>query len=365
MGCGGSKPETGNNAVQKASTDNSKKSIGSTKSKKNENNKHIDECYKMGDVLGEGGYSVVKLGVDIETEEKVAIKIITRKGLLAEDEESLHSEVKILRSLNHPNITKCYNFFTEVKYYYVVLEYLDGGELFDRIVAKTVYNEKEARDLVELLLLTLKDLHDKNIVHRDLKPENLLLKSKDKDTGVKLADFGFAVECNGDNITSQCGTPGYIAPEILQKIPYGKSVDMWSFGVILFILLGGYPPFHDDNQRNLFKKIMKGEFQFHPDFWEPVSEEAKDLISKLLTVDVKKRLTVDDALTHPWLLKDKSVLESNHIDLAELRRYQATKKLKKSVRAVMAVGKMKKLLGATKAAAQECAAEEAREPQKT
>jgi calcium/calmodulin-dependent protein kinase I len=164
---------------------------------------------------------------------------------------------------------------------------LEGGELFDRIVKKAFYNEKEARDLVFILLKAIKYLHDKGIVHRDLKPENLLLKSKDNDAEVTLADFGFATYSKGDDITNQCGTPGYIAPEILKCVPYGKTVDMWSFGVILYILLGGYPPFHDENQRALFKKIIKGDYEFHHDYWSGVSDEAKQLIQGLLTVDPK------------------------------------------------------------------------------
>jgi serine/threonine protein kinase len=188
---------------------------------------------------------------------------------------------------------------------------------------------------------------------------------------LKLADFGFAVEVNGFSVSSQCGTPGYIAPEILNNQLYGKfetyhsffmtlifyitgkPVDMWSFGVILYILLGGYPPFHHDNQRELFKKITKGDYQFHPDYWGSVSDEAKDLIRGLLTVDANKRLTVEQALAHPWLMKSADELAAHNLDsnLAELKKYQATRKLKAGVKAIMAVNKMKKLMTATREAA--------------
>lgn len=335
--------------------------------------------YKLGEILGEGGYSIVKLGISQIDKKKVAVKIVTRAGLSTEDEQSLRSEVKILSALNHANVVRALDFFEEEKYFYVVMEYLDGGELFDRIVKKTCYNEKEARDLVRILLNSIKYLHDKNIVHRDLKPENLLMTSKEDDASVKLADFGFAVIADGFSITNQCGTPGYIAPEILENKAYGKSnisssisftsliiytigkpVDMWSFGVILYILLGGYPPFHDDNQRALFRKIIKGEYQFHPDYWNTVSEDAKDLIRGLLTVDMKKRLTVDQALAHPWLKTADSELAARNLDsnLAELRKYQATRKLRAGVKAVIAINRMKNLIGGIKEAAELCAAED-------
>lgn len=308
--------------------------------------------YKLGEVLGEGGYSVVKAGTSVVDKKKVAVKIVTRAGLKPDDDASLRQEVKILDRLHHKNIVEQIDFFEEEKYFYIVLEYLDGGELFDRIVKKTFYNEKEARDLVYIVLKAIQYMHSVNIIHRDLKPENLLLTSKEDDANIKIADFGFAVEVNGLNISAQCGTPGYIAPEILNNHLYGKPCDMWSFGVILYILLGGYPPFHHDNQRELFKKITKGDYQFHPDYWNTVSDEAKDLIRGLLTVDVSKRLTVEQALVHPWLQRSAAELEARNLNsnLAELKKYQATRKLKAGVKAIMAVNKMKRLMDLTKAA---------------
>ena len=302
--------------------------------------------YKLGEQIGEGGYSVVRVGTSTIDKKKVAVKIVKRQGLSQEDEESLRSEVEILLKLRHPNIVQAFDFFEEVPQFYVILEYIDGGELFDRIVKKTFYNEKEARDLVFIVLTAIKYLHDKNIVHRDLKPENLLLTSKSDDANIKIADFGFATKVDGLSLTAQLGTPGYIAPEILTKKPYGKPVDMWSFGVILYILLGGYPPFHDENQKRLFTKIRNGDYQFHPEYWGGVSEEAKDLIRGLLTVDMKRRLTVDQALAHPWLKRSAEDLAARNLDanLAELRKYQATKKFRAGVKAVMAINRMRNLI---------------------
>eukprot|EP00286_Rhodomonas_abbreviata_P019286 CAMPEP_0181293682 /NCGR_PEP_ID=MMETSP1101-20121128/3193_1 /TAXON_ID=46948 /ORGANISM="Rhodomonas abbreviata, Strain Caron Lab Isolate" /LENGTH=359 /DNA_ID=CAMNT_0023398281 /DNA_START=196 /DNA_END=1272 /DNA_ORIENTATION=+ len=307
----------------------------------------IDARYKMGDQLGEG-YSVVKAATSVVDGRKVAVKIITRADLSESDDESLKQEVAFW-----DNITRLVDFFEDDKFYYVVLEYLDGGELFDRIVKKTYYNESEARDLVFTVLKAIKFCHDQHIVHRDLKPENLLLASKNDDSDIKIADFGFATWAEGFTITSQCGTPGYIAPEILKSKPYGKPADMWSFGVILYILLGGYPPFHDDNQRTLFRKICKGDYTFHPDYWSGVSNDAKELIRGLLTVDHNKRLTVEQAIAHPWLGKTpeelaKFSLESN---LATLRKFQATRKLRAAVHTVIAANRMKNLLDAIRGAA--------------
>jgi len=309
--------------------------------------------YTLGDQLGEGGYSVVKLATNNIDKSNAAVKIITKKDLPENDIESLQQEVSILQELHHKNVTRLIDFFDEPDYYYMVLELLEGGELFDRIVKKTYYSEREARDLVFTILMVIKYLHDQNIVHRDLKPENLLLSSKSDDSLIKLADFGFAIHVNGLSITNQCGTPGYIAPEILKNKPYGKPCDMWSFGVILYILLGGYPPFHDDNQRALFRKICKAEYTFHPDYWSGVSEDAKDLIRGLLIVDQNKRLTVTEALDHPWLGKTPEELAKFSLEntLKTLKNNQKLKKLRAAVHTVIATNRMRNLLGAIRDAA--------------
>lgn len=168
---------------------------------------------------------------------------------------------------------------------------MEGGELFDRIVDKSYYTEREARDLVLLLLEAIKYCHSYGIVHRDLKPENVLLSSKDDNASIKLADFGFAkkLDLDSENLTTACGTPGYVAPEILKGSSYGKTVDIWSIGVITFILLCGYPPFHHDNHNALFRLIKAGKFEFSSPYWDHISDEAKDLINQMLVVDPAKR----------------------------------------------------------------------------
>ncbi|CAH0375498.1 unnamed protein product [Pelagomonas calceolata] len=192
--------------------------------------------------LGTGAFSRVILATSNEGT-KVAVKCISKNGeLKQEDIDSLHEEVAVLRSVDHPNIVKLYDFFDEKRYYYMAIELMEGGELFERIVKKTFYNEMDARGLVRILLDALAYLHHRGIVHRDLKPENLLLKSPFNDFDIKLADFGFAKKVEGKSLDTQCGTPGYVAPEILKGKKYGTAVDMWSCGVIVYILLGGYPP---------------------------------------------------------------------------------------------------------------------------
>jgi calcium/calmodulin-dependent protein kinase I len=245
---------------------------------------------------------VVRLCTNKKNNRKFAVKIVERTGLPISDEEALRTEVRILKMMDSPHIVKCIDFFEDDKTFYVVMEFLEGGELFDRIVQRTVYSEKEARDAVYIILRALKYCHDLNIVHRDLKPENLLLKSKESDSDMCLADFGFAAFAPTDkSLTTQCGTPGYVAPEILSGVPYGKAVDMWSVGVITYIMLGGYPPFYDDNQKMLFRKIKAGAYEFHADYWKHVSAEAKDLIKNMLVVKPANRFTVEDALNHPWV----------------------------------------------------------------
>jgi serine/threonine protein kinase len=226
------------------------------------------------------------------------------------------------------------------------MERMSGGELFDRIVAKAYYNEKEARDTCKILLEAVGFMHMNHVAHRDLKPENLLLLSKDDDSAVKIADFGFAKKVKELNsLTTQCGTPGYVAPEILEGTPYDHRADMWSVGVILYILLGGYPPFIENTQRDLFRKIRRGEYEFHEEYWGTVSMEAKELISSLLTVDATKRLDAQQALENSWIRGDDASLAKKGLDknLKEFKKFNAKRKFKAAVSTIMAVNKLNAL----------------------
>ena len=263
-----------------------------------------------------------------------AAKIVTKAKLTKEDEDALQDEIAILRRINHANIISLYDVFDESAYYYLVTEIMFGGELFDRIVTKTFYNEKEARDVCEVLFEAMHYIHSMGVAHRDLKPENLLLVSKTDDKNIKIADFGFAKKVSSSKcLLTQCGTPGYVAPEILHGVPYGTKADMWSLGVIVYILLGGYPPFIEQNQRELFKKIKKGQYEFHVEYWGQISSEAKDLISGLLTVNPDKRLSAEDALQDPWMTGSAEVLAGKDlgVNLDQFKKYNAKRKVRQAV----------------------------------
>jgi len=297
--------------------------------------------------LGQGAFSTVR-----EAKHKndpfqtYAVKCVERSKLSKEDEEALVDEVGILREFDHKAIICLYDFFKDSKMYYLVMEQMLGGELFDRIVAKSYYNEKEARDVCKILLEAICYCHKNNVAHRDLKPENLLLVSPTDDYKVKIADFGFAKRVRRPNsLITQCGTPGYVAPEILEGRRYDTKADMWSVGVILYILLGGYPPFIENNQRMLFRKIRKGQYEFHEEYWGSVSQGAKTLIASLLNIDPVARLSADKALRNKWITSDAKTLEGKDLgtNLEEFRRTNAKRKFKAAVKSVIAVNKLHSL----------------------
>ena len=171
-------------------------------------------------------------------------------------------------------------------------------------------------------------MHAVGITHRDLKPENLLLCSEENDHDIKFADFGFAKHVKDlKEKEIACGTPGYVAPEILYGVPYGTKADMWSLGVITYILLGGYPPFIEQNQRELFKKIKKGQYEFHVEYWGDVSTDAKDLISSLLTTDPRRRLSAVEALNNPWINGSSELLQQIFTKAEDLNKLESVLKL--------------------------------------
>lgn len=263
------------------------------------------DAYQLGDQIGKGNYSVVYDARARKSNLLVAVKIVDKTGLDHTDVRDIKEEVSILEELRHGHVVSLMGFFEDKEYYYIVTEMMSGGELFEEIVEREFYFERDAQEVIKTLAGALGFMHEKGIVHRDLKPENVLLTSKGKDGVVKLADFGFAARTdpivNEYQLTTPCGTPGYVAPEIVSGLKYGKEVDMWSLGVIAFILLGGYPPFHDDDQQELFRLIRRGKFSFDPTYWEFVSEEAKSCVRALLTVDRSKRLKAFDVRNHSWI----------------------------------------------------------------
>jgi len=220
------------------------------------------------------------------------------------DTSRLQTEVDILTQVEHPHIIYLKEVFDTPDTLYLVMELILGGELFDKITEIGAYSERTAAELVRNIVSAVEYLHSMQIAHRDLKPTNLLLKSSDDLTDVKIADFGLS-KILGENTMMQtaCGTPIYVAPEVLTGEAYEREVDMWSIGVITYILLCGFPPFFDDgsNMAKLFDQILGGDFDYPEEYWEDVSDEAKDFIDNLLIVDPKCRFTAAQALEHPWL----------------------------------------------------------------
>nr|KAF7421424.1 hypothetical protein H0235_009260 [Vespula pensylvanica] len=220
----------------------------------------------------------------------------------------------------------------EENYHYLVFDLVTGGELFEDIVAREFYSEADASHCIQQILESVHHCHHNGVVHRDLKPENLLLASKAKGAAVKLADFGLAIEVSGESQAwyGFAGTPGYLSPEVLKKEPYGKPVDIWACGVILYILLVGYPPFWDDDQHRLYAQIKAGSYDYPSPEWDTVTPEAKNLINQMLTVNPSKRITANEALKHPWICQRERVASVVHrqetVDC--LKKFNARRKLK-------------------------------------
>ncbi|XP_076869136.1 calcium/calmodulin-dependent protein kinase type II delta 2 chain isoform X2 [Brachyhypopomus gauderio] len=291
--------------------------------------------YQLFEELGKGAFSVVRRCVKIASGQEYAAKIINTKKLSARDHQKLEREARICRLLKHPNIVRLHDSISEEGFHYLVFDLVTGGELFEDIVAREYYSEADASHCIQQILESVHHCHINGIVHRDLKPENLLLASKLKGAAVKLADFGLAIEVQGEQQAwfGFAGTPGYLSPEVLRKDPYGKPVDMWACGVILYILLVGYPPFWDEDQHRLYQQIKAGAYDFPSPEWDTVTPEAKDLINKMLTINPSKRITAAEALKHPWICQRSTVASMMHRQetVECLKKFNARRKLKGAI----------------------------------
>uniref|UniRef100_A0A668UHE0 calcium/calmodulin-dependent protein kinase n=1 Tax=Oreochromis aureus TaxID=47969 RepID=A0A668UHE0_OREAU len=270
------------------------------------------EEYQLYEELGKGAFSVVRRCVKVLSGQEYAAKIINTKKLSAR--VRLHDSI------------------SEEGHHYLIFDLVTGGELFEDIVAREYYSEADASHCIQQILEAVLHCHQMGVVHRDLKPENLLLASKSKGAAVKLADFGLAIEVEGDQQAwfGFAGTPGYLSPEVLRKDPYGKAVDLWACGVILYILLVGYPPFWDEDQHRLYQQIKAGAYDFPSPEWDTVTPEAKDLINKMLTINPAKRITAAEALKHPWISHRSTVASCMHRQetVECLKKFNARRKLK-------------------------------------
>ncbi|XP_026875639.2 calcium/calmodulin-dependent protein kinase type II subunit beta isoform X4 [Electrophorus electricus] len=299
--------------------------------------------YQLYEELGKGAFSVVRRCVKLCTGQEYAAKIINTKKLSARDHQKLEREARICRLLKHPNIVRLHDSISEEGFHYLLFDLVTGGELFEDIVAREYYSEADASHCIQQILEAVLHCHQMGVVHRDLKPENLLLASKCKNAAVKLADFGLAIEVQGDQQAwfGFAGTPGYLSPEVLRKEAYGKPVDIWACGVILYILLVGYPPFWDEDQHKLYQQIKAGAYDFPSPEWDTVTPEAKNLINQMLTINPTKRITAQEALKHPWVCQRSTVASMMHRQetVECLKKFNARRKLKGAILTTMLVSR--------------------------
>lgn len=304
----------------------------------------MTEKYKIKEKLGRGAFATVRRAVQKEDGRQFALKCVRKKGMDDYNKKALESEVNIMMKLQHPNIITLHELFDTPNHLHMIIDLLSGGELFDRIVEEGTFSEKKAAGIIKQIAGALKYLHGNNIVHRDLKPENLLYETKSPDSRIMLVDFGLAKQ-GTKLLSTPCGSPAYVAPEVLQRQDYSYQVDWWSLGVILYILLCGFPPFHDDhnNLKRLYKKIKKGAYQFTPPYWDGISQSAKDLVSKLLEVNPRKRAGANEVLKHPWLTNNTTTAIGK-TQITQLKNHQLKATLRRGVNTVLAVLRLVELL---------------------
>ncbi|KAL7068193.1 putative calcium-dependent protein kinase [Cryptosporidium serpentis] len=303
---------------------------------------HLSEMYQRVKKLGSGAYGEVLLCTDKTTGAERAIKIIRKSSVNAPANSTLLEEVAVVKLLDHPNIMTLHDFFEDKRNYYLVMECYKGGELFDEIIHRLKFNEVDAAIIIRQVLSGVTYLHNHKIVHRDLKPENLLLESKEKDALIKIVDFGLSVVFDHQKkMKDRLGTAYYIAPEVLRK-KYDEKCDVWSIGVILFILLSGYPPFGGQTDQEILRKVERGKYSFDSPEWKNVSEGAKDLVRQMLQYDPQKRITAQQALEHPWI-KEMCSRKDSGIELPSLanaienmRKFQNAQKLAQAALLFMA-----------------------------
>jgi len=269
-------------------------------------NEGIRDFYDIGNELGSGAYSVVYKATNKASGENVAIKCIDLCMIESEATPGvdpllpLKREIKILKKIDHPNIIKLFEVFADEEKFYMVMELIPGEELFNLISTKGCFSENHARKLFRQIVVAVAYLHGQGIAHRDLKPENILIQGEGDNQIAKLADFGFAKYFKEDQMKTALGSPGYAAPELFVEESYKETVDMWSLGVILFVLLSGEPPFFGQNLKELTDKIIAADFTFNEP-WEAISDEAKSLVCHLLVKDPAKRYTAAQCVDDPWV----------------------------------------------------------------
>uniref|UniRef100_A0A8K9UPX8 Calcium/calmodulin-dependent protein kinase 1Da n=1 Tax=Oncorhynchus mykiss TaxID=8022 RepID=A0A8K9UPX8_ONCMY len=304
----------------------------------------IKKIFELKEILGTGAFSEVVLAQERSTGKMFAVKCIPKKALKGK-ESSIENEITVLRKIKHENIVALEDIYESSNHLYLIMQLVSGGELFDRIVEKGFYTEKDASTLIRQVLDAVDYLHKLGIVHRDLKPENLLYFNPQDESKIMISDFGLSkMEGSGDVMSTACGTPGYVAPEVLAQKPYSKAVDCWSIGVIAYILLCGYPPFYDENDSKLFEQILKADYEFDAPYWDDISDSAKDFIGSLMEKDPAKRFTCDQALRHPWIAGDTALCKNIHESVSrQIRKNFAKSKWRQAFNATAVVRHMRRL----------------------
>lgn len=301
---------------------------------------NIRDLYMLGRKLGQGQFGTTYLCTEIATGIEYACKSISKRKLISkEDVEDVRREIQIMHHLaGHKNIVTIKGAYEDPLYVHIVMELCSGGELFDRIIQRGHYSERKAAELTKIIVGVVEACHSLGVMHRDLKPENFLLVNKDDDFSLKAIDFGLSVFFKpGQVFTDVVGSPYYVAPEVLLK-HYGFEADVWTAGVILYILLSGVPPFWAETQQGIFDAVLKGHIDFDSDPWPLISDSAKDLIRKMLCSNPKERLTAHQVLCHPWIC-ESGVAPDRALDpavLSRLKHFSAMNKLKKMALRVIA-----------------------------
>lgn len=301
---------------------------------------NLRDHYSLGRKLGQGQFGTTFLCTHKTSGKKYACKSIPKRKLLCkEDYEDVWREIQIMHHLSeHPHVVRISGAYEDISCVHLVMELCEGGELFDRIVKKGHYSEKEAAKLMKTIVGVVEACHSLGVMHRDLKPENFLLHSVEEDAPLKATDFGLSVFYKpGETFCDVVGSPYYVAPEVLRK-HYGPEADVWSAGIILYILLSGVPPFWAETEIGIFKQILQGKLDFESEPWPSISDSAKDLIRKMLERNPKKRLTAHEVLCHPWIVDDR-IAPDKPLDsavLSRLKQFSAMNKLKKMALRVIA-----------------------------
>ncbi|CAL8251006.1 unnamed protein product [Arctogadus glacialis] len=305
---------------------------------------NIQNVFEIMEELGSGAFSEVYMVRERKTGKLFAMKCVKKKQ---KRDLNLENEIAVLRKIKHENVVGLEDFYESRSHYYLIMQLVSGGELFDRILDRGVYSEKDASRVIQQVLQAVGFLHQSGVVHRDLKPENLLYYSQDENSKIMISDFGLSKMVDNGIMSTACGTPGYVAPEVLAQKPYSKAVDCWSIGVITYILLCGYPPFYEETETRLFSKIMKAQYEFDSPFWDDISDSAKDFISHMMQKNPSMRFSTELALRHPWIIGETARSQDIYQSVSvQIQKNFAKSKWKQAFNATMVINHMKKLQAA-------------------